>query len=357
MDWTPYHLDQLAYAFGGPVGRAELKAEPEDFRVDEVLGFTPSGSGEHLFLHIQKRNHNTGYIAEQLAKVAQVSVQAVSYSGLKDRRAVTSQWFSLHCPGKADPDLSALWDDDLRLLASTRNDRKLRRGAHQANRFTITLRNVSGERGAIEARLQQIATCGVPNYFGPQRFGHDYGNLPAGEALLARIATGGRLKRNDRREALYLSAVRSALFNRIVSERVAAGHWDRWLEGEVMNLDGRGSFFRPDAWDDTLAERLASLDIHPTAPLFGAGVPVIDGEAAALDVRIAADVPALIQGLEAAGLEAQRRPSRLKVMDLRWRWVDDATLELGFALTTGAFATSVLREVLAVGGEAESPEA
>jgi tRNA pseudouridine13 synthase len=346
MNWEPYRLATLAHAFGAPVMSAVLRAEPEDFQVDEQLGFVPSGDGEHVLLLIRKRNQNTAWIADQLARLAGVKPMDVAYSGLKDRRAVTTQWFSIYWNKAELPDLSALWNDDIQLLAQTRNNRKLRRGAHQGNRFVITLRDVEGEREAIEARLQLIASQGVPNYFGEQRFGINGGNLEAGEQLLQeRLADPRRRRKEDRREALYLSALRSALFNRLLSARITACSWNRQVPGDVLNLDGRGSFFVPKPEDTGLDERVAVLELHPTGPLHGRGLPVVSGEVLALETALAAEAGGVVAGLTALGLEAQRRALRLATRDMAWSWPDASSLQLHFTLTSGSFATAVLREL------------
>lgn len=341
MDWSSFLLDALPHAIGMPVCTATLRASPDDFQVDEMPSFEPSGEGEHLFLHVRKRNQNTAWVAGRLAEVAGLPPDAVSYAGLKDRRAVTTQWFSLHVPNRQRPDLDAVWNDDIELLAETWNARKLKRGAHQGNRFVITLRDVEGERAAIDARLEQLAAIGVPNYFGPQRFGHDNGNLAAGEAVLA----GRPRRRLNHRETLAFSAVRAALFNRVLGERIAGGSWNRLLPGDVLMLDGRGSFFRPEADDAALPARLAALELHPTGPLFGRGRPAVSDEVLALEEGVAALAGELADRLGAFGAEAQRRALRLRVAELAWQHGEDGSLRLTFALPSGAFATSVLREL------------
>lgn len=348
VDWTPLLLDAQPHAHGAPVALATLRAEPEDFRVEELQGFAPSGEGEHLFLRIRKRNQNTAWVAGLLAKAAGLREDAVSYAGLKDRRAVTTQWFSLHVPNRQLPDLASVWSADIELLEQTWNNRKLRRGAHAGNRFSIVLRDVEGDAAAIEARLAVIAREGVPNYIGPQRFGHDNANLHAGEALLR----GPARRRLNHREGLALSAVRSALFNRVLGLRTGAGSWNACLDGDVLMLDGRGSFFRPEPGDEALPARLAALELHPTGPLFGKGAPAVDGAVLALEEGVAAAADGLVPALGACGLEAQRRALRLRVDGLAWRREGD-TLVLEFILANGAFATSVLRELATLrGGDA-----
>lgn len=341
MNWSPFLLTNLPFVHGEPVCSAVLRAEPEDFQVDEILGFPPSGEGEHVFLLLRKRNQNTAWVAEQLAKAAGLKPDGVSYAGLKDRRAVTTQWFSLHLPGKTLPDLSAFWSEDIQLLTQTFNQRKLKRGAHQGNRFVITLRDVEGDRSVIDARLQQIALQGVPNYFGPQRFGHDNGNLQAGEALLQQKPR----RRLNYRESLALSAVRSALFNGVLGERIRQQNWNAALPGDVLMLDGRGSFFRPEADDTAINQRIENMELHLTGPLPGVGKPVVSAEVTALEESVFSTCTDLLQALEAFGVDAQRRSLRLRADELAWEWLDESSLRLIFALPSGAFATSVLREL------------
>jgi tRNA pseudouridine13 synthase len=342
MNWTPFLLDNLSYAHGAPLGLATLRAVPEDFQVDEIPGFAPSGEGEHLFLHIRKRNQNTAWVASQIARALGLRDDAVSYAGLKDRRAVTTQWFSVHIPNRQLPDLSAVWTDEIALLAHTWNNRKLKHGAHQGNRFVITLRHVEGDRAAIEQRLVIIAAQGVPNYIGPQRFGISNSNLTAGEALLA----GKPKRRLNHRESLALSAVRSALFNKVLGERVTAQTWAVQWSGDVLQLDGRNSFFKPEPDDAALPERVRQQELHPTGPLFGAGTSPVTDEVLALETTVAAQAEGLVERLARFGLDNQRRALRLHVRDLVSEWLEEGSLRVTFALPSGAFATSVLRELV-----------
>src|SRR5690606_6499281 len=157
--------------------RAAIRSRPDDFIVEEMLGFEPSGQGEHLFLTIEKRGANTHWVAQQLARWAGIPEHAVGYAGLKDRHAVTRQAFTLHLPGREEPALESLAIPGVDALAVHRHQRKLPRGALRGNRCTLTLREVAGDADAIEQRLCQVASRGVPNAFGEQRFGRDAGNV------------------------------------------------------------------------------------------------------------------------------------------------------------------------------------
>ncbi len=329
----------LPHAHGGPVITATLRYEPRDFRVDEVLGFEPSGSGEHVYLRIEKTSANTEWVAQRLAEAVGIASIAVGYAGLKDRNAVTRQTFSVQLPGRADPDWSALAIPGVVILGATRHDRKLKRGAHRGNRFRIRLRDVRGDSERFAARIARIRAVGVPNYFGAQRFGLDGRNL----ALAAALFGGRRMSRAQR--GFALSAARAEVFNRVLAQRVAGSTWNRALEGEVWMLDGTRAIFGPEPWSDDLARRVEALDIHPTGPLWGRGELRSGAATADLERMSAAACAGLAEGLEQAGLEHARRALRLAVRELALAREPDGDLVLEFALCAGAFATVVLREL------------
>jgi len=339
-------VSALARAHGAPVLSARMRVAPEDFDVTEIAGFEASGAGEHLLLTIEKRGMNTAFVARLLAEWAGVDERAVGYAGLKDRHAVTRQRFSVQLPGREAPDRAGLERDDpatgqrLRVLDQARHARKLPRGALAGNRFVLVLRDVEGDRAAIDDRLRAVDARGLPNYFGGQRFGHGGGNVGKARRMFA----GQRVRRDER--ALLLSAARAELFNRVLAARVAAGCWDQGLEGEAWMLDGSRSVFGPEPFDEALAARLRTFDIHPTAPLWGRGALRSDAEARALEEAVVAagDGPVLCRGLEAAGLKQERRATRLRPEGLVWRWQPDV-LALEFSLPPGSYATSVLAEL------------
>lgn len=332
--------DELPHAHGGPPLAGRLRATPEDFRVEELLGFEPSGSGEHAFLTVEKRGANTEWVARRLAAHAGIGPAAVGYAGLKDRHAVARQYFTVHLPGRADPDWLALSDPEFRVVAATRHARKLPRGALAGNRFVLVLRELRGERALAESRLDALARRGAPNYFGEQRFGRDEGNLARARAMFA----GRRVGPHER--GLLLSAARSAIFNRLLAARVAAGTWDVAQPGDVFQFDRGGSVFGPAPDDPSVAERVGAGTIHPTGPLWGKGALPTAGAIAEAEAAAAAVEAGLADGLVRAGVEAQRRALRLLPAAMAWDWVDAATLRVEFALGKGAYATALLREVL-----------
>lgn len=332
----------LPRAHGMPVLSARMRSVPEDFRVEELASFEASGAGEHLLLTIEKRGMNTAFAAKLIAQWAGVGESAIGYAGLKDRHAVTRQRFSVHLPRRNAPaDAGALEAQGVRVLEQAWHSRKLPRGALAGNRFVLTLRDVCGERAAIEDRLRAIAERGVPNYFGEQRFGRDGGNIQDALAMFA----GRRVRREQR--GILLSSARSQLFNAVLGARVAGDCWDRPLDGDVWGLDGSRSVFGPQPFDEALARRLADFDIHPTGPLWGRGPLRSQDDAAALELRVleGPECLALREGLERAGLEQERRSLRLRPAGLAWRWLGDGGLELGFELPAGAYATVVLAEL------------
>jgi tRNA pseudouridine13 synthase len=329
----------LPFAHGGPLLAGKLRTEPEDFFVDEVLGFEPSGAGEHAFVRIEKTGANTEWVARRLAEKAGVAAVAIGYSGLKDRHAVTRQSFSVHLPGRADPDWSALAIPGVRVLSATRHERKLKRGSHRGNRFRIRVRDVDGSRDVAEQRIDAIRTRGVPNYFGEQRFGREDGNIARARELFA----GRRLPRAE--AGFALSAARSLLFNAVLAERVGEGNWDRALDGEVWMLAGTHSIFGPEPLTDELARRLAAFDIDATGPLWGAGELRTSGRVREIEQHAIAPFGDLADGLAKAGLVQQRRALRLPVGGLKHEYEHDGSLVLEFELSAGSFATVVLREL------------
>ncbi|MBF8675438.1 tRNA pseudouridine(13) synthase TruD [Pseudomonas fulva] len=339
-------------ASGQALGTAVLKAVAEDFQVDEVLDIPLSGQGEHLWLWVEKRELNTEEAARRLARAAGVPARAISYAGLKDRQALTRQWFSLHLPGKADPDLSRAEDANLRVLKQVRHQRKLQRGAHSSNGFTLRLTQLAADHQAVDARLAQLKANGVPNYFGTQRFGHAGGNVHDALAWAERQALPEQ--RNVR--SRLLSAGRSYLFNQVLAARVAEGSWARAQVGDLLAFTNSRSFFSA-AEADCADPRLAVLDLHPTGPLWGEGDSPASGGTQALEHSVGAAQPALCQWLAKAGMDHERRILRLPIAGLTWHYPEPDILQLEFVLPAGCFATVVVREVvdLVSAGQTDSP--
>lgn len=339
-DWLAAALDPPR-AGGPPPVSGRLRVAPEDFRVEERLGFEPDGGAAHLLLRVEKTDANTLYVARALARFGGVRPADVGFAGLKDRRAIATQWFSVPArPG--GPDWPACAQDGFRVLAVHSHSRKLRRGALAGNRFVIIARGIAGDTTALTASLERLAAHGAPNYFGPQRFGREAANLAGVDRWLAE----GRLPRDRDQRAFLLSTARSLAFNAVLGARVAQLDWNRLLPGEVVNLAGSGSVFLAEAVDEALERRCGELDVHPTGPLPGRGGLRPVGEAAGAEDHALEPFKALVDALAAAEVDAMRRPLRVVPGQLEWS-LDGDELRVAFELPRGAFATAVLREVLA----------
>ncbi|HEY0211216.1 MAG TPA: tRNA pseudouridine(13) synthase TruD [Acerihabitans sp.] len=336
------NVDDLYRLHGEPSATGIIKARPEDFLVLEDLGFEPDGAGEHVLVRLRKCGANTVFVAEELARFAAIPARSVSYAGLKDRHAVTEQWFCLHLPGKETPDFSAFRLEGCEVVRVTRHGRKLRIGTLKGNAFTLVLREIS-DRNAVEQRLDILADEGVPNYFGSQRFGHQGNNL---DRALRWARNEIKVKERGKR-SFYLSAARSALFNLVASQRLEHLGRRQVLAGDALQLTGRGSWFVATEQDMPDAPaRVASGELSLTAPLPGDGPPGSEREALAFELQCLSGQAELLGLLARERLEPARRALLLRPADLRWQWRDDATLELSFALPAGSFATSVIRELL-----------
>ena len=312
-------LPPWPHAYPPSGASATLKHLNEDFVVTELPLQLPGGEGEHVWLDVEKNGANTAFVAQQLAAAAGVQERDVGYAGLKDRHALTRQWFSVYLPKGETPDLTQLQHPEFKVLAQRRHVKKLRPGDLQGNRFRIVLRGVVGERAAVEANLQAITLQGVPNYFGAQRFGFDGGNVEQGRAMLAREIR----VRNPKKKGLYLSAVRSFVFNEVLAQRIQQGLWGHTLPGDVLDEAGR-----------------------PTGPLWGRGRVATSDQAQALENAVAARYAALCDGMEHAGLDQDRRALVVSPADLSWAWPQPDQLVLSFVLPAGAYATVVLDEIL-----------
>jgi tRNA pseudouridine13 synthase len=327
-------------AYGAPPASGLLRAVPEDFLVEEQLGFAPAGTGQHLLLKVRKRDANTQWVARQLARLSGCRPGEVGYAGLKDRHAVAVQWFSV-----PRPRVAISWPDsaggDFEVLAVHPHTRKLPRGALAGNDFTVRIRAAGADGAGLAAliapRLAEISRRGVPNYFGPQRFGRDGANLARTTAELA------SLRANER--GFVLSAARSVVFNALLAVRVAQGSWGQLLPGDLAGLDGRGSIFAIEGCDAALSGRCERLEIHPTGALWGAGNPATRGSVLELELRAAARFPRESGLCVAAAMHQERRSLRLRVEGLSTT-PEESALVLRFRLARGGFATAVLRELI-----------
>ncbi|MBE8595643.1 tRNA pseudouridine(13) synthase TruD [Xenorhabdus sp. BG5] len=335
-------LSELHWLYGRPEATGIVKATPEDFIVREDLGFSPDGEGEHLMVHIRKTGCNTQFVADHLARFAKIPARSVSYAGLKDRNAVTEQWFCLHLPGKQDPDLAAFQLEGCEVLAISRQKRKLRIGALKGNDFTLVLRDIS-DRQSVEKRLQQIAQIGVPNYFGEQRFGREGQNLVQAQ----RWAANEIYVKERNRRSFYLSACRSAMFNAIASRRIAQGEHQEVKKGDALQLTGRSSWFVADESElSVLQQRVMGGELQITAPLPGDKALGTQYQALDFEQQCLLDYEVLWALAKRERVESARRAILVKPLNLRWEWQNDQTVILHFSLPSGSFATSVVRELI-----------
>ena len=335
-------VPELPHAYGTAPGRGRIKQNADDFQVDEILGFEPEGEGPHAWLQIRKRGTNTAWLAGELARLAGVARREVGYAGLKDRAAVTSQWFSVPMEGRAEPDWAAIASPEVALLRVTRHRKKLRRGIQKANRFQIRVQHFEGNRESLLARARDVTSGGVPNYFGEQRFGRDGGNIASAWGMLVE----GKRVRDRQLRGLYLSAARSMLFNRVLARRVREDSWRRAIPGEALMLDGSHSVFNLAEPDAEIHQRLERMDVHPTGPMRGSGDAIASGQALALEESALRGCAAWCEGLDNAGLKHARRALRVPVADLEAAFESPDRLTLAFVLPAGAYATMVLRELV-----------
>ncbi len=340
INQTTIEIPVWAYAYNNLNSTGTIKTIPADFIVEEQLSFLPEGSGEHAFLQIKKTGENTEYIARLLARFSGVRQRDVSYAGLKDRHAITTQWFSIWLPGKADPDWKQIETEGIKVLQSTRHARKLKRGVLSGNKFQIVIRDWQGDRDMLESQLQLIKQQGIPNYFGSQRFGLQGQNVNKALALFQ----GAKVKREQR--SIYLSSVRSFLFNQLLSERVQAGNWNEGIEGDVFIFDQSHSYFKSDHLDRSVLDRIKKGDIHPAGLMAGKGEIESSAEAFAIEETIINTYQALVDGLIKFDLKVDRRAFRVLVNNLQWEFQEDSKVVLSFFLPSGSFATALLREMI-----------
>jgi tRNA pseudouridine13 synthase len=329
----------LRYPYGDALAGALMKSKPEDFEVEEVLGFEPDGEGEHLFLWIEKVGLTTPELVSRISRDHGLEARLFSHSGLKDKHALTRQWLSLHLPGKADP-FDTPSGAGYCVVRQLRHSKKLRPGTHRANLFRLRLRQVAALADATRQQIDEVATHGFANYFGQQRFGRDQNNPRQALSHLRQR----RLSRS--RRGLLLSSLRSYLFNRILARRIELGYWAEPLPGDVFMLRGSHSIFS-DEVDAELIERYRRLDISSCASLYGAGQSLMSGEALAIEQAVFESNAEMTDCLQRQGARLQMRPIRAAANDFSYCYdAARGVLELEFELPTGSYATSLLSHFL-----------
>ncbi|MGM0481420.1 MAG: tRNA pseudouridine(13) synthase TruD [Pseudomonadota bacterium] len=321
--------------------QALFKQKPEDFQVTEVLEVNDEGEGEHQWLWIKKSGANTRFVAEKLAKFAAVDPRQVSYSGLKDRNAVTWQWFSVQLPGKPMLDWSQFKLQGVEVKQVMRRTKKLKLGYHKANQFVIRLREVKDPR-QFEANWLNLCEQGTINYFGSQRFGHQEQNISAARRWIAAEKPN---KISKAKRSLWLSSMRSYLFNQVAMARFNC-YDTKPLTGDCVMLGGSQSVFTVEHWDDDLLARLASGDIRLTCPMPGEdGVGKVAAAAREFELQQLDEYTDWIHDFAKVRLKASRRPYLLHLQQPALSWQGtDAVIE--FTLPTGSFATTCINELI-----------
>ena len=372
-------VDSLAFINEAPNLGAAIKQEFVDFRVDEELGFAFTEEGEHVCILVKKTDLSTSEVVKRLSEISGARKSSVGYAGLKDRRGECTQWFSLPLPEQEEDCLKNFENQALQILETHRNSRKIRIGSHKSNRFQIRLREIFGSKSDFNSRLERIKREGVPNYFGSQRFGWQMGNLVQAQELMAYELNSQSVdsKQADKpvdslstipkkrfKKGMLYSAARSYLFNQLLSHRLENASWNRYLPGDVLNLDGTNRCFVLDngaEWDEHLQQRLESFDIHITGVLPGL-IEMKDkyvsyGESADIENAVCKQYDTLLRGLAICGVKASRRAFRFLPSNLDWHWIQadidgnnkkeniNEDLILEFSLPKGAYATSLLREL------------
>lgn len=335
-------MDCFNWFHAKPVCHGRIKANPEDFIVNEELGFEFSGTGEHLMVKIRKVGENTKYVVNELAKACGVKSRDVSWAGLKDRHAVTEQWLSVHLPGKADPDLSQFEAEHpgVEIIEVTRHDKKLRPGDLAGNWFQLRLTDLDN-LAALTERLEMVKAQGVANYFGEQRFGHGGNNV-----VKARAWGNDEFRVRDKsKRSFYLSAARSWMFNQVLSQRIEQGLAATIIAGDCLQAEGDERTFVADVDTDALQQQVASGELAITGPLLGDNALPTQGDAQAFELAIVEQEPALVKLVRDNRMRHDRRPLLLMPKNMQWHF-EEKDLIVSFALPAGSFATSVVRELI-----------
>ena len=320
-----------------------IRSIPDDFKVTEINDIELSGEGEHLWLYVQKIGSNTDWVADQLSNICQVPRRQVGYAGLKDRHAITQQWFSVQLPKVIDKEtINTSLPDQVSIIDAKFHSKKIKTGQLEANQFEIIVRDIDHNKDAIELNIHNVIANGVPNYFGPQRFGHDMGNIQKAQDWFSGIY---KVKRKNLK-SLLISTARSHIFNCIVAQRIKDDIWNTAINGDILQLNRSHSWFpEHDASSDEISKRLSEFDIHITAAMAGEDSLQSSGECGNLESSIINQFPIYQQGFEKFRLRQDRRAIRICPIGLNFEWVDD-NLKLTFKLLPGAYATGILREII-----------
>ncbi len=346
-----FQWSALANLVAGEGTGGVLRSTPQDFQVEEIPAYLPSGEGDHVYVQLRKTGHTTAHVLRELCAQTGVRDRDVGVAGLKDRHAVTTQWISL--PAKYEAALSRLEIPDVEVLQTARHGNKLGLGHLHGNRFTVRVRGAAGQAARAGEILDQLVQAGVPNYFGPQRFG--LGGLNAEEGL--RVLRGESRLKDPRVRRFLTSSVQSAVFNRFVSLRLERGLFTAVISGDMAKKHTTGGVFMV---EDAAAEtpRAQAGEISATGTLFGKKVKPLTLDAGVLEQEALASFDLTPQAF--VSRRGDRRLTRVFPTDASITPEEDG-YSVTFALPKGSFATSVLREIMRVdidlsAGEAEETE-
>ncbi len=342
---TTQSFDQLFPTINSVSASGIIRSQADDFIVLEHNDIEFTESGEHLWLKVEKTNSNTAWVATQISSACKVPARQVGYAGLKDRHAITQQWFSVQLPKIRELDeIKAKLPDEVKIIEHHWHKSKIKTGFLTCNEFRLKVRNITGDTAQINHNIATLMTQGAPNYFGPQRFGHHMGNIEKANDWFS-----GKTKVNNKNlRGLLISTARSHIFNQILAYRIKNNTWDQVIDGDIIQLNGSHSWFHAnDATNNELTERLAAFDIHLTAALWGEDGVQSSANCAELEQNNANEFPIYQQGFKLFRVKQDRRAIRVVPMDLSHTW-DNEDLLLNFKLLPGAYATGILREILSV---------
>jgi tRNA pseudouridine13 synthase len=337
----PARVSELPYATAKSLSaRGKIRTVPEDFRVEELPAYPPSGQGEHVFVHFEKSGLTTQEAVSRIATALRVDARAAGVAGQKDKHAVTTQWASF--TGTTPEAVLALELTSIRVLAASRHTNKLRTGHLRGNRFELRLRETE-RADVVTAVLTELSRIGIPNYYGEQRFGIGERNF---ERALS-FVTGQTAPPRDRfQRKLLFSALQSALFNTWLAQRIELGLYERPILGDILRKEDTGGLF-VNADSEDAERRMLAWEVSPTGPMFGGEMRLPEGEALAYETAILANAGLSLEllGKHAKLGEGTRRSARVRPMAWRVCAEQDAVM-LTFELPKGAYATAVLREIM-----------
>ncbi|MBN1246288.1 MAG: tRNA pseudouridine(13) synthase TruD [Anaerolineae bacterium] len=345
LNWEVPYLTAGIPGTGGVI-----RADIEDFVVDEIPAYEPSGEGEHVYFRVEKRGVATMDVMDEAAQKLGLRPRSVSCAGFKDTHAVARQTFSVQ--GVSEKDVEQLQLANARILWVTRHRNKLRTGHLRGNQFTIRIRDIApGAAQHADEILETLTRRGVPNAYGPQRFGNRGDNQIVGYHLLygnvEAIWAMGVHPPKRRMHDFFVSALQSALFNQVVATRIRAGTLDTVIAGDVAKKEDTGGIFTVEN-PEVEGPRAKAWEISATGPIYGYKMMAAQAEAGEIEARVLAASGIKLDDFRSVKATGVRRPLRFNPEGLRWEATDDG-LVVSFFAPKGSFATLLLRELMKTG--------